>query len=66
VSAARPQEEVLALALTGPLIPIEWTADAPTNVAVPDDDEDEAHSVWRRHTGAGAPTPVPPAARGRC
>jgi len=59
-------DEVLARALTRPLIPIEWKPDAPTDVAIADDDEDEAHSVWRRHTGVGGPAPTPPAARGRC
>jgi ATP-dependent Lon protease len=59
-------DEVLARALTRPLIPIEWKPDAPTDVAIADDDEDEAHSVWRRHTGTGVPAPTPPAARGRC
>jgi ATP-dependent Lon protease len=60
-------DEVLARALTGPLIPIEWKADAPTDVAVVADDEDETTDLWRRHApGAGVPAPTPPAARGRC
>ncbi|HEX3919982.1 MAG TPA: endopeptidase La [Caulobacteraceae bacterium] len=55
-------DEVLAKALTGPLIPIDWKADAATDVAA-DDDDDDAEGVWRR-----APRPVtgvvptPPAA----
>jgi len=60
-------DQVLALALTGPLIPIEWKADTSTDVAVADDDEEESSDLWRRHApGAGVPAPTPPAARGRC
>ena len=66
IIAVATVDEVLARALTRPLIPIEWKPDVPTDVAIADDDEDEAHSVWRRHTGVGGPAPTPPAARGRC
>jgi ATP-dependent Lon protease len=60
-------DEVLARALTGPLIPIEWNADDAEPVTVTDDDEDETEGVWRRAPapGAGRPQPAPPAARGR-
>jgi ATP-dependent Lon protease len=58
-------DEVLAKALTGPLIPIEWRADTPTDVAS-EDDEDDAGDLWRRGpAGANAPAPTPPSARGR-
>jgi ATP-dependent Lon protease len=56
-------DEVLARALTGPLIPIEWKADeGEPAVTVGDDDEDEAgwpHPSVRSPT---RPTPTPPAA----
>ncbi len=61
-------DEVLARALTGPLIPIEWNPEGAEPVLVADeDDEDDSEGVWRRapNPGAGRPQPVPPAARGR-
>ncbi len=56
---------MLARALTGPLIPIEWKADDAEPVSVADDDdEDDSDGVWRRapDPGAGRPQPTPPAA----
>ncbi len=61
-------DEVLARALTGPLIPIAWPPEGAEPVSVADeDDEDDSEGVWRRapNPGAGRPQPVPPAARGR-
>jgi len=62
-------DEVLARALTGPLIPIEWNPDDEKPVSITDDeDEDETNGVWRRapQPGAGRPRQTPPpAARGR-
>jgi ATP-dependent Lon protease len=55
-------DEVLKLALTGPLIPIEWKADEKVAIAADtDDDEDEADGVWRRPgQPAGRPASTPP------
>jgi ATP-dependent Lon protease len=60
-------DEVLARALTGPLIPIEWNPEGAEPVLVADEDDDDSEGVWRRapNPGAGRPQPVPPAARGR-
>ena len=61
-------DEVLARALTGPLIPIEWNPADEKPVSVTDeDDEDETNGVWRRapQPGGGRPLPTPPAASGR-
>ena len=61
-------DEVLAQALTGPLIPIEWSEDEhpPTVVAGEEEDED-ANALWRRSArpGAGRPAPTPPASAPR-
>jgi len=59
-------DEVLAAALTGPLIPIEWNANDAEPVTVSDDD-DEDEGGWRRapSPGVGRPQPTPPAASGR-
>jgi ATP-dependent Lon protease len=57
-------DEVLAKALTGPLIPIEWNADDANPVSVADEDDEDADQLWRRKpAGAGRPQPTPPAAR---
>jgi ATP-dependent Lon protease len=61
-------DEVLAKALTGPLIPIEWNEDEHAPTVVADDEEDEeANAVWRRSArpGAGRPVPTPPASAPR-
>jgi ATP-dependent Lon protease len=57
-------DEVLARALTRPLIPIEWTEEDHEPVVVADEDEEEDGAIWRRPgaPGAGRPTPTPPSA----
>jgi len=58
-------DEVLAKALTGPLLPIEWNPGDTEPVTVSEeDDEDDVEGVWRRApAGPGRPQPTPPAAR---
>jgi len=52
IIAVSTVDEVLALALTGPLIPIEWNAEDEKAVSISDeDDEDEANG------SAAAPAP---------
>jgi ATP-dependent Lon protease len=58
-------DEVLARALTGPLIPIEWNAKDAEPVTITDEDDEDMEGVWRRAPNPGGrPQPVPPAARG--
>ncbi|HEY3797045.1 MAG TPA: endopeptidase La, partial [Caulobacteraceae bacterium] len=54
-------DEVLARALTAPLIPIEWKDDAEPVTVEEDEDDDDA--PWRRgvHSGVGRPAPTTPA-----
>ena len=47
-------DDVLARALTRPLIPIEWMPDDAVEPRVADDDEDEVDGVWRRRPPARA------------
>jgi ATP-dependent Lon protease len=56
-------DEVLARALTGPLVPIEWKADEGEAVSVADDeDEDEAGWPHPAVRDRSRPSPTPPAA----
>jgi ATP-dependent Lon protease len=57
-------DEVLAKALTGPLIPIEWNPGEEAAVVRTDEDEDDVDGVWRRSPtpGVGRSVPTPPAA----
>ncbi|HUZ12383.1 MAG TPA: endopeptidase La [Caulobacteraceae bacterium] len=56
-------DEVLARALTAPLIPIKWNeADQKATLVTDDDEDEEVDPMWRRPSpGAGRPAPTPPA-----
>jgi ATP-dependent Lon protease len=61
-------DEVLAQALTSPLIPIEWNEDDhPPTVVVDEEEDEDADALWRRSArpGAGRPVPTPPASAPR-
>jgi ATP-dependent Lon protease len=55
-------DEVLARALTGALVPIEWKAEDQVTVDDADDDEDDVEGVWRRPPQPAGRPSVPPAA----
>jgi len=60
-------DDVLARALTGPVIPIEWNAEEAEPVDVADDEEDEDQPIWRRAPASPViQPPTPPAAAGHC